>query len=793
MAPHEKRLQDFWKFADQRRGTLGPGELIQEWIGSLTEPVTLDEIPRLATQFSGAFGPVAALPSVPPVLADFVQSYLQGNTIQNVMDPHAGMGAFLATVQHATNATNVVAYEPNEELAKIGQLLNPTASWKNQDFLRQSSDHVATHDVVVSLLPFGGRTPANLATTMNRKLGAGASDHIYRDAGQQLLVQSSKALSDDGVGIFVTTPNFFWSQSSPFRRLPDLGLGVEAALEIFPGAISPSVSITAYLVFIRKRHHPELFVGELSRHAPSNQRLLENLKAWRNGRDVEEGKLVPTQEFVGLGPLRIAEHFRHLEEKFGGKGYYLIELVIDSVRGGRSDDFVFPERQNAIYIPTVGKSNVVNSIEDLSLKPQNYLQLTIDPAKTDAQFVAQFLNSDVGREIRQLSMRGATISHLSLSSLKTLRVIVPPPEMQARMLAVTNQIAEERNVLNDLQSQLSSMQRELWTSPHLISSIETNLISFTKKVPQPLRDVGEQGFRDWIETLPFPLASVLHEWRNTSKDDYKTRYEHLLHFFEAATAFYAVILLSAFEAKKEELRPAVLRSLQQAHGDMKRPSFGAWKAVYDNLAKQVRSLLRNEETAIECASLFVDETLALPRTLANSELSSLFQEANKIRNRTTGHGGAVGPLEARNRHESVYSLLTQFRELTIGQWEAVQLVKADVVSPRRDRIDTELLLLMGSHSGFDRVERPMQSLLNLDSLFILNNSSDVYVELLDLMRLGPTPDTVANAIYFYNRMERGKFGFVSYHYAPQSELSIPASQSFEALTGGWFSAIEQQN
>lgn len=63
---------------------------------------------------------------------------------------------------------------------------------------------------------------------------------------------------------------------------------------------------------------------------------------------------------------------------------------------------------------------------------------------------------------------------------------------------------------------------------------------------QGLNQQGLERLDEWFEALPYPLASICRAWRATPVQDFKTKYEHLLHLFEATAEFVSVIMLSAF-------------------------------------------------------------------------------------------------------------------------------------------------------------------------------------------------------------------------------------------------------
>lgn len=60
----------------------------------------------------------------------------------------------------------------------------------------------------------------------------------------------------------------------------------------------------------------------------------------------------------------------------------------------------FPERPNAIYLPAIGTSNVVDRLDQATVKPQNLLQLVLNHEVTSAALFSRFLNTAFGRKVR---------------------------------------------------------------------------------------------------------------------------------------------------------------------------------------------------------------------------------------------------------------------------------------------------------------------------------------------------------------------------------------------------------
>ena len=124
---------------------------------------------------------------------------------------------------------------------------------------------------------------------------------------------------------------------------------------------------------------------------------------------MELGRFVTTEAFRGIEHLRASEAMKAAEKRFGVQASNLDELrdVKSGIQMGRpGDEFAFQPLENAIYIPLIGSSDVVESPDELKLKAQNYAQVVIDPSRSDARFVARFLNSEFGKELRDLIKTG---------------------------------------------------------------------------------------------------------------------------------------------------------------------------------------------------------------------------------------------------------------------------------------------------------------------------------------------------------------------------------------------------
>lgn len=181
-----------------------------------------------------------------------------------------------------------------------------------------------------------------------------------------------------------------------------------------------------------------------------------------------------------------------------------------------------------MYLPSIGSSEVVTSTEQFRIKPHNYLQLVLKPDLVNADFLAKFLNSELGLQARRSLLSGNFISKISVGAVrKGVQIPLPP-------LSVQSAVIEADTRLRDLATDVENLRKQLWDRPAQVEKIRRAVEQINRK----------ETFEDWLKTLPFPLASILWNY-HTAAHDPKEQFELLLKFFEGLAEFIAAILLSA--------------------------------------------------------------------------------------------------------------------------------------------------------------------------------------------------------------------------------------------------------
>lgn len=717
-----------------------------------------------------------------------IRKLLEGRTAHTLCDPWAGLGAMLAVAQRAVSGSRCIAFNMNASEGTLAKVLFPQAEWligRPLSLLEELEERI---DIIVSCLPFGARTDDSL--TLADKEGNPVE--LKDDIGNLILASATAHLREDGVGLFVVPAGFFFRRRSVLGRFDDLGFNVDVALALPPGSFAPFTSISTYLVVVSKSLKKRMFVAQLSNDRNTNAQVLDNFTKGKEGGAIELGRYVDALEFRSIDALRAGEYFESARKQIGFPAVALGDLATEINLGKFGEGFKFPPAVNAVFVPMIGHSDVVDSIEKLALKAQNYAQVVIDPSISHATFIAQFLNSELGKKLREWGKSGATIPKLNSQTLKKLQIFIPDLATQRKMLDIEARLSAEENSLLGLQNDLSELRRELWRNPRSADGVDSRLNNFSSQFSANLTEQASIGLDQWFETIPFPLASILRAWQATPSDDYKTKHEHLLHFFEATAEFISVILLSAFSGNAALYGPhkQKLRETMEKQGlSFQRATFGTWKIVVEYLGKQTRLLLQESGKKLEdakndrtiCAGIFSDSTLKLPISLCCKDIAAILGATNKMRNDWSGHGGVLGQEEAKLRNEQLVGQVEKLRQAMTDVWDSSVIVNALHCRPRKGFFENEIAILRGSNSEFLKEPRTMSTWLDVDSLYVLNGDQGSALKLLPLVQVGASPERAKNACYFFNRTERDGARFVSYHFAGQPELSGLFEEATDAI------------
>jgi hypothetical protein len=607
------------------------------------------------------------------------------------------------------------------------------------------------------------------------------------------LLESADRLRDSGIGVFVIGSWFpfkreqsdwllpydgpeYWE--APLQKaLEEKGLFIDACFRVPSGTYRPVHEDEGHIIVVRRGDSSEsMFVAEMPSSDQDRQTVLKNYQRKEEGDTYETGILVNRKEFQGMARLDAERKLTNRTKRLNLSRHSFRDMLDqDHPLGGPEEsaeeraELIATNRENfAANLILRGKFlklGVNSSFPFSANKNKNSIDIGpvncfINPEMADAEFVVNYLNSDLGLQAIRTKLHRGDPEMVALQEFLTLPVWVPPLTEQKMLNSM------DRN-MDKISSKVTDLKEKFWNQWERIDRTE---------IDAELKEIlGEDSLPSWIKGLPFPLASILWKY-HTVKENPKDAYECLDHFFEACTQFVAVILMSGIrdDPKFEREWHDITVKLQEANLSMQAPSLGTWKAIHSNLAKFLRDQLNTNNGKLHWSKMFACESSALLEALTSKKMGNIFEDANISRNKWRGHGGTVGIGEADQRHSTYLDLLERFRTLIGYRWDNWPLVTPVSSRYSGGMYHYEVQDVVGFSTPFMRREVTTSQPMEDRSLYLVNPESHHVCHLIPLVRLGAMPEDISSqgACYFFNKQNSKdrRLRYVSYHYEKQTEL-----------------------
>ncbi len=740
---------------------------------------------------------------IPDMVIALMLRLAQKTKAKNALDPAGSDGLLLSAIIESGAAATGRAFARDESELVFAQALASSVGFTVTlgDAIEWLASTPEQFDLIASCLPFSSQP-------MARTFHVNGGQVDCRDEyGQIVMAAASLRLTDDGLGLFVV-PQWFLrrlDQRTVARQLHALGLGLDA-LFYLPQTQGSSADIAhwsnidssvrkgsghrevereipadktwdhvkdssrssvqfwapfqpvggAIAVVRRMTARREFFVGEISFSVERTEALFANYAARSEGADVALGRLVSIESFRGLEALLAREREMALAKNLSPEWRRtdLRDLITGITLVPTGDEHV--EAPDSVYVPLIGEGPAKTLVSELQIKHQNYAQLRVRSELIDPTFLARFMSTPLGRLGRSQQLSGATIRKLTKGSIPSVAVYVPPLSTQRRIVGAATR-------LDQISSDLLERRERLWNDPKSLAEAEATLKQLTKQ--------EESGFKDWLDRLPFPLASILWAYHTTSPDS-KMRYGQLVQFFEATAEFHAVILLSAARAggllHAADFEADFATSIRGA--GLRTATFGTWNSILGFVAKYLRTLLNGGETkrAVAVGALCTSDDTVLAM-LTSSELVNLLQKANTLRNVWVGPTGIVSAAPAKERENALLELLSRLR-VTYGTcWDRLDLILPGASRFRQGVFYYTAKRVMGRSTPFEG--RPLEAEHQLEDnrLHLIAAGERRLLELLPFVVVAASPGAAENACYFYNRQLGEDLRYVSYHFEEEAE------------------------
>lgn len=397
------------------------------------------------------------------------------------------------TAPNVAHSTPSSSAQPTESIISDSLYYMPSRSLRRLDQL----PHDQSFDLIVGDLPIGSnRVPAQLERRTTRV------EQSWLD-----LLEATRALSSSGYGIFPVSPSFFNTRvGRDFQEhLNSCGIHIHAAFETPEGILRPITQISPNIAVICRSPESRLFVGTII-EPEQTTKLVEHFASRTDTESLTGGTFVDQRDFSGLHRIRAQHEMDRLKTQY--KEYEqkpLRELASDMRL--LSSDRASGDVANSLYIPKIGQKPILRSFEYAWPERKHYYQVTLKP-EVDAEYVAAFFSSTLGRLVLSSISHGGVIQIISRRDLGDALVAVPPFTEQ-------QQIATTIKKLDMLRDSLTTFNQEIALNPTSSESISSRIDSMLEAVDRLTLD-------DKVKRLIRQGESKTVEFKQTYSVDIKT-------------------------------------------------------------------------------------------------------------------------------------------------------------------------------------------------------------------------------------------------------------------------------
>ena len=672
------------------------------------------------TLYNGA-GRYTDLPFIPDGFEWFAKSFISATHPSSVFVPFAtGLEQ-----RWFDNDTNVEYHFKNKDLEQVATLF---ADIKTHEAMPEHG----TYDLILSALPL---------VSINT---------IDKNVSCQITEQSSKLLSDDGYCVFTFAKAIALNTAEKWlSKLESAGLYCAAIIDMPVGSYAPMSMAESEIVVFSKKKAKKRFVGLLSERDFTDN-IVDNFlkgRASTSGAKLGvyvEGEIRCFSDYWKY--TRIQSKNKALMKAYNGKP--LMIKQIGSVHTPNKDN-EFQASNNAVYVPKLGRSPVVTAITDFQIKAQNYFQIIVDTEIMLPRFLAFFLNTEEGINLRQLSYRGVTIKAFNTEILGEMIVPCPTVKLQSEYLKTYDQLEVLRVDVETLKDRLQK-----WPASY-------------KNVCKEIKDINNTGdkFAQWIETLPYPIATILK--RYSVVEDPNKKQEALFHFYEAYAIFQATLLSAALH--KNLVDCSNLKEVNPAF--FEKASFGNWVRMDRALSNLFLGIINASDNDKKKAVLdcFKTDDENLIKLLCNKSVCNILETASDYRNNWKGHSGITSDALYLEHVNILDSMLHKLQENIKDLYERVRLIRPVSLSYSNEVFSNSVEVLTGSNSIFSKDTIEALSPLDRSKLYLQVLDTGDMIQLPPYFIMKNSPADVNNACYFYSRVENGCTKYVSYHYDGRPE------------------------
>jgi len=262
------------------------------------------------------------------------------------------------------------------------------------------------------------------------------------------IYQSLKLLKN-GTAFFVIEPTILSShQGKEFlSKLEELRFYLNYAFNL-PNKIYPQIGVKLIFVGFSNEKSDDLFIADLVEFE-NIKTIIQNSKI-KDGSNIANGLLVKKHTFTSFHKFNILNQIKNLQTQYKDYKEHQLSEISKSINLSRTE---FDDLPNSIYIPKIGNSKVVSSINQTTIKHQNLFQVELDDKFVLAEYLAIFYKSELGQLILS-SLSTGFIPTINKSNIQDSYVAIPNLNEQKKLIRTYNKLSELQQTIDDLQIEL---------------------------------------------------------------------------------------------------------------------------------------------------------------------------------------------------------------------------------------------------------------------------------------------------------------------------------------------------
>ena len=237
--------------------------------------------------------------------------------------------------------------------------------------------------------------------------------------------------------------------------------------------------------------------------------------------------------------------------------------------------------------------------------------------------------------------------------------------------------------------------------------------------------------------------------------------------------FTAVIHLSAWknnEEFNEHWKRVNSHMITKDEQWITKPTFGSWNTINSKFSKIYREQWNQPEIRDSLAEIYSNLDDGFLNSLSSKQYNNILNSANSIRNQHKAHSGVVGNEEAKTHHRNLLVLLDDYRSLFSNCITKVTLFAPGKGEMTSDGYSCDMELLRGAITPFNSSSAIFNYPPHKNRLYIYSNPKKNFIELLQFIKLGPTPNDVLNSCYFFGGIKKDGQKFLNYHSKASTDI-----------------------